>query len=115
MFKRLFGSFSTTKTENNFVPLQTRVFTRWIRNNISGNKDYIYDITKDLTDGVALCELANNITHTDIEIKWKKDPRSTQDKISNCDLAINAFLKDGVKLPNISGKDINNNNINISN
>ncbi|KAK8863632.1 alpha-actinin [Tritrichomonas musculus] len=96
---------------NNLIPLQTKVFSRWISNKLKWNtKDETFNIFKDLSDGTALVELAQTLTHHKVEREWAQKPNLNVEKVQNCDLAIDMFSKDGVRLVGISGKDINDNN-----
>lgn len=96
---------------NNWVQLQANVFTRWVQNQLRGYKNVHVDkITKDLSNGVALIELAKTLTHKDTPRDWSNLPKRTVDMVQNCDLAVEMFQKDGVDLVGISGKDINDNN-----
>lgn len=98
----------TTKVNDDWVPVQIKVFTRWVKAHLSDNQDSVNDITKDLSNGVALCQLATSLTQK--QSPWKKDPKRNIDMVMNCDTAIDLFTKDGVKLIGISGKDVNDNN-----
>lgn len=56
---------------NNWVQLQANVFTRWVQNQLRGYKNIHVDkITKDLSNGVALVELAKTLTHKDTPRDW---------------------------------------------
>ncbi|KAK8883680.1 hypothetical protein M9Y10_042777 [Tritrichomonas musculus] len=94
-----------------WVQLQVNVFTRWVQNQLKSNSNiHIDTITKDLSNGVALVELAKTLTHKDTPRTWTESPKRTVDMVQNCDLAIDMFSKDGVNLVGISGKDVNDNN-----
>ena len=102
---------SLTKVNDQWVPLQKKVFTRWVNSQLkSGNNAEIGDISKDLSNGVALVELAQTLTKKDTPRPWKKEPKRNVDQVMNCDLSVDMFTKDGVKLIGISGKDVNDNN-----
>ena len=100
----------STRSED-WIPLQIKVFTRWVNGQLkAGNCDTIGEITKDLSNGVPLVELAQILTQKDAPHKWAKEPKRNIDQVMNCDLSVDMFSKDGVKLIGISGKDINDNN-----
>ena len=102
---------STKTSSNNWIPLQIKVFTRWVNGQLkSNNFNEIGEITKDLSNGVPLVELAQILTKKDAPVKWAKAPKRNIDSVMNCDLSVDMFTKDGVKLIGISGKDINDNN-----
>ncbi|KAK8888747.1 GTPase activator activity protein [Tritrichomonas musculus] len=102
---------SLAKVDDEWVPLQIKVFTRWVKSQLKNDQEIkIEDITKDLSNGVALVELAKMLTQKELERQWCSDPKRNIEMVQNCDLAIEMFEKDGVKLVGISGKDINDNN-----
>ena len=99
------------KIDDQWISLQIKVFSRWVSNQIQQTPNMkIDDITKDLSNGVVLCYLAQNLTKKQAPRKWYQDPIRNVDKVQNCELAVDMFQKDGVKIIGISGKDINDNN-----
>lgn len=98
-----------TKVKDDWIPLQKKVFTRWVNYQLH-DKTSLTDITKDLSNGVALVELAKMLTRKDTPRTWKNQPKRAIDMVMNCDMSIEMFTKDGVKLVGISGKDVNDNN-----
>ena len=98
-----------SKVNEQWIPLQANVFSRWVSSKLKRTNHPI-DITKDLSDGTALVELAQTLTHHKVEREWAQKPNLNVEKVQNCDLAIDMFSKDGVRLVGISGKDINDNN-----
>ena len=57
---------------NDWVPLQIKVFTRWVNGQLqNANCEKIGEITKDLSNGVPLVELAQILTRKDAPIKTK--------------------------------------------
>ena len=94
-----------------WIPLQVKVFSRWVSSHlVDGHADVqVNDITKDLSNGVALVELAKILIGKDAPRHWIHEPKRTVDMVQNCDLSIEMFEKDGVHLVGISGKDINDN------
>lgn len=100
-----------SKVPDEWIPLQNKVFTRWVSSHINSfDKKGINDITKDLSNGVALIELAENLTHKKAPNHWAQHPNFKVEEVTNCDIAIDMFQKDGVQIVGISGKDINDNN-----
>ena len=99
------------KVNRDWIPLQTKVFSRWVSNQL---KDFlnisVNDIQKDLSNGVALVELATVLTHKKVTRQWCQMPKLKVEMVQNCDLAIDMFSKDGVNFVGISGKDISDNN-----
>lgn len=99
------------KVNDEWVPLQARVFSRWVSEHLKQfPQTKVEDITKDLSSGVALVELAEVLTHKKATHKWVESPKMNVQKVENCDLALNMFQNDGVKLVGMSGKDISDNN-----
>lgn len=102
------------KVTDEWVPLQIKVFTRWVNGQLKlGNDSEIEDITKDLASGVHLVHLARVLTQKDPQLAWKQDPKLDVYKVQNCDLALDMFKNDGVQLVGISGKDVNDNNVKL--
>lgn len=102
---------SLAKVNEDWIPLQIKVFSRWVQNQLNGStKENITDITKDLTNGVALVQLATTLSQKQAFHKWSQEPKRNLDMVQNCDMAIDMFQKDGLKFVGISGKDINDNN-----
>lgn len=102
---------SLNKVNDEWVPLQAKVFTRWVSSLLKrDSKPEVKDVTKDLSNGVALIELAEILTHKKASRAWIQNPKNSIGKVQNCDLALDMFSNDGVKLVGISGKDISDNN-----
>lgn len=100
-----------SKVSDQWIPLQNKVFTRWVSTHIrSVDSKGITDITKDLSNGVALIELAEILTKKKAPKNWCQTPNYAVEKVTNCDIALDMFEKDGVQLVGISGKDISDNN-----
>ena len=90
---------------NDWIPLQIKVFTRWVNGQLKNNNcPGIEEITKDLSNGVPLVELAQILTKKDAPVKWAKQPKRNIDSVMNCDLSVDMFTKDGVKLIGIPVK-----------
>ena len=97
--------------DEEWIPTQVKVFTRWVQNQLKDIQNIqVNDITKDLTNGVALVQLAKILTENDTPHAWISQPQRTVDMVQNLDMAVDMFTKDGVKLVGISGKDVNDNN-----
>lgn len=60
----------STKTEE-WIPLQIKVFIRWVNGQLKTNQcEEIGEITKDLSNGVPLVELAEILTGKKSPVKW---------------------------------------------
>lgn len=100
-----------SKINEDWIPLQNRVFSRWVQTQLNGHSDVqVNDVSKDLSDGVALCQLAEILTKKQAPHGWCHKPKYAFDRVTNCDLALEMFEKDGVHFINISGKDVCDNN-----
>ncbi|OHT07604.1 hypothetical protein TRFO_24170 [Tritrichomonas foetus] len=94
------------KLSGDYAKLQTKVFSRWTTNVLRPLGIVIKDVTKELTDGVALVQLAEILTKKSAPRKWDRQPKIAIQKTQNCDLALEMFTNDGVKFVSISGKDV---------
>ena len=100
-----------THVQGEWIPLQVKVFSRWFAAQLKNKSNIeLSDISTDLTNGVALVELAKILTHKDTPRKWSLTPKRNIEMVQNCDLALDMFVKDGVNFIGISGRDINQNN-----
>ncbi|KAK8896778.1 alpha-actinin [Tritrichomonas musculus] len=97
------------------IPLQVKVFSRWVSNQlVEGKADVqVQDISKDLSNGVALVELSKVLTGKEPKREWAKTPTKSVEMIKNSDLSVQQFFEDGVHLIGIAGKDIHDNNVKI--
>lgn len=87
--------------------IQEKVYTRWILSELQGASNTNFsDITKDLSNGVALIELAQVLTHKKAPQDWEQQPTSAAQNIKNCKLAFKMFRNDGFKAIGITSKDI---------
>lgn len=99
------------RADQEWEPLQVKSFTRWVSSHLAGHcEQKIDDITKDLSNGVALIDLAAALTQKKLPYEWARSPKKNAEMIQNCDLALDMFSKDGVCVSGISSKDINENN-----
>lgn len=102
---------SIKKVNDDCTPLQARVFTRWVSTELKGVPDSNFtDITKDLSNGVALIELAQVLTNKKAPSKWEHQPTTNVQNVKNCKLAFKMFRNDGFKAIGITSKDISENN-----
>ena len=63
------------KINDEWVPLQAKVFSRWVEAHLKGvSQTKVEDITKDLSNGVALVELAETLTHKKATRNWVRSP-----------------------------------------
>ncbi|KAK8841954.1 hypothetical protein M9Y10_026909 [Tritrichomonas musculus] len=99
---------STSNTNTEWIPQQIKVFSRWVASHLSEGKSdvQVNDVTKDLSNGVALVELAEILTGKEAPSNWAHNPKHIAQMVTNNDMAIDMFTKDGVQFVGISGKDI---------
>ena len=90
------------------IPQQIRVFSKWVSNHLSKYKSYtkVSDVTKDFKNGLALIELSEVLVDRLLH-NWNLRPKEADDMIRNNDMAIDHFIKDGVHLTGITGKEVN--------
>ena len=106
---------SSTQDSNENISLQVKVYSRWVSNQLTkGNADVqVHDISKDLSNGVALVELAKVLTGKEPKHEWANTPKKPIDMIKNADLSVQMFFEDGVHLIGIAGKDVHDNNVKL--
>lgn len=77
------------KINEEWIPLQTKVFSRWVSRELNGlPNSNVQDVTKDLSNGVSLVELAEVLTHKRAPRLWDHKPTTKIENVQNCDLAI---------------------------
>ncbi|KAK8897323.1 alpha-actinin [Tritrichomonas musculus] len=91
--------------------LQNKVFTRWINEKFKRTNQNmkIEDITKDLTNGVVLFQLAQTLTKSNNSEQNNSEIKLSDNITQNYQSSIDMFTKDGVELNEISVDDINEN------
>lgn len=94
-----------------FTPLQTAVFSRWVLVELRGKTESNFkDITKDLSNGVVLVELAHVLTKRKASENWYHNPKTPEENFKNCEIAFQMFRMDGFKVAGITPKDFSENN-----
>lgn len=94
-----------------FTPLQTAVFSRWVLVELRGKTESNFkDITKDLSNGVVLVELAHVLTKRKVSENWYRNPNTPEENLKNCEIAFQMFRMDGFKVAGITPKDFSENN-----
>ncbi|KAK8857753.1 alpha-actinin [Tritrichomonas musculus] len=106
---------SSTQNNNENIPLQVKIYSRWVSTQLTkGNADIqVHDISKDLSNGVALVELAKILTGKEPKHDWAHAPKKPIEMIKNADLSVQMFFEDGVHLIGIAGKDVHDNNVKL--
>lgn len=100
-----------TKENDQITPLQAKVFNRWISFELNRATESKYtDITKDFSNGNTLIELANALTHNKISHHFDNNLDSHSQSVQNCEQAFKILKNDGFVVPDITVKDITNNN-----
>lgn len=95
------------KIDDQYTPLQIKVFTRWVQHHIRGSQIQITDLFADLKNGVILVRLAEALTKRQRPRKLAARPTRVFEQVENCDMAIEMFKADGIRFENISGQDVN--------
>ena len=84
----------TNNDDDKEMSLMAKVFTRWVSMKLKGTN--INNITKDLSNGIILIELAQNLTHKKIEKPYEENPTSTVQNLKNVRIALKIFKNDVV-------------------
>jgi len=80
--------------------VQKNSFTNWVNDRLKAGKQgapKILDLSTDLSDGLMLIRLLENLTKKKIK-GYTKNPKMPAHKLDNLDLAINFMKNEGVKL-----------------
>lgn len=85
--------------------IQQETFTNWVNSHIAKNGLKCADLTKDLSNGLQVIALLENLTNKSLG-KYNKTPRVPFQKLENLQIALKFCEAEGVKLVNISGEDI---------
>lgn len=87
------------KFDDEWLPATENVFTRWVQFQLERvTKHKINNVTKDLGNGTVIIDLARALTHR------KCTPK--KESLQNCDIALEMFKEDGIKIVGITGRDI---------
>uniref|UniRef100_A0A8R1DTB9 Calponin-homology (CH) domain-containing protein n=1 Tax=Caenorhabditis japonica TaxID=281687 RepID=A0A8R1DTB9_CAEJA len=92
------------ETRQKWIDIQLHTFTNWINEQLQGK--IIRDLTQDLSDGVNLIKLVENLQGRRYYGKvYNQEPTEIQ-KLMNVQMALDALREDGVKTVNIGSHDI---------
>lgn len=83
-----------------WVEVQTKAFTRWANQFLVERAMKIDDITKDLKDGIALCNLLEIISSKTLP-KFNKKPTMRYHQLENCGIAVKFIKSEGLSLVGI--------------
>lgn len=97
--------------DKKMISLQIKIFSRWVSAVLRKRGIIVKDITTQLSTGVNLIMLADELIANGKQTKFTRNPTKTFQKIQNCELAFEAFKKDGVNIVNIVPKDITDGNV----
>ncbi|OHS99404.1 hypothetical protein TRFO_34123 [Tritrichomonas foetus] len=98
----------------NIPTLQTKVFSRWASMMLRKRGIIVRDITTQLTSGVNLVNLAEVLTGEIKHHMWSRNPTKPFQKVENCEFALNLFKEKGVKIINVTAKDITDGNVKLT-
>lgn len=88
-----------------WVQVQKTTFERWVNKTLMRRQLEVVDLFEDLRDGVLLCVLVEMLCRSSIG-HYNKKPRNVNQRLENCQFAIERVVRDGVKLVNIGPSDI---------
>ncbi|KAH0785097.1 C2 domain containing protein [Histomonas meleagridis] len=97
---------SLSKVDLQYQTRQVTVFSRWVANILKERNINFKDITTEFHDGVNLVNLVELLTGEKLKAKWSRQPTRDIQMLENCNLAVKHIEDEGVKLVNISGRDI---------
>ena len=80
--------------------IQQNTFTRWCNEHLKYANLYIYDLEKDLSDGLKLIALLQELSHKRI-IRYNKKPTFRPQKLENIAIALKFIEDENIKLVNI--------------
>lgn len=100
-----------SQSNDQWIHLQTKAFSRWLSYQIQNKADFnIEDYTKNLANGILFLQLAQNLTKNTVLCKLDHNPKNELQPIQKCEKALDMFQKDGINLSEITAKDIYNSN-----
>jgi glutaredoxin len=88
-----------------WVDMQEKAFTRWCNEKLKVRGLHINNFSKDLCDGLLLCNLLEIISNKSLG-RINKNPVVPMQKLENCSIALNFLKSENIKLVNIGPEDI---------
>eukprot|EP00010_Vexillifera_abyssalis_P008583 CAMPEP_0201543964 /NCGR_PEP_ID=MMETSP0173_2-20130828/240_1 /ASSEMBLY_ACC=CAM_ASM_000268 /TAXON_ID=218659 /ORGANISM="Vexillifera sp., Strain DIVA3 564/2" /LENGTH=875 /DNA_ID=CAMNT_0047951895 /DNA_START=37 /DNA_END=2664 /DNA_ORIENTATION=- len=107
-----FNADGSVKTNDSWVRVQKKTFTRWMNSHLSDRMLKVEDLQNDLQDGILLANLLEIISDKNIG-KWNAKPRFKLMMMENLNVSINFIQREGLKLVNVGSEDIYNCNLRI--
>jgi len=89
-----------TAVDAEWKRIQQNTFTRWCNEHLKCANFYIYDIEKDLSDGLKLIALLQVLSHKKIS-RYNKKPTFRPQKLENIAIALKFIEDENIKLVNI--------------
>lgn len=89
-----------TAVDAEWKRIQQNTFTRWCNEHLKCANLYIYDIEKDLSDGLKLIALLQVLSHKKIA-RYNKKPTFRPQKLENIAIALKFIEDENIKLVNI--------------
>lgn len=89
-----------------WIRIQEKTFKRWMNEHLKHRKLEVEDLTEDLSDGLALINLLEVLSHKSIGRSYTKKPRINAQKMENILLTFNFLKGEGIKIVNIDSTDI---------
>jgi filamin len=88
-----------------WVEVQTKAFTRWANQFLSERAMKVNDITRDLVDGITLCNLLEIISSKTLG-KYNRKPTMRYHHLENCGIALKFLKAEGLHLVGIGPEGI---------
>lgn len=101
-----------TANDAEWKRIQQNTFTRWCNEHLKCANLYIYDIEKDLSDGLKLVALLQVLSHKKIA-RYNKKPTFRPQKLENIAIALKFIEDEEIKLVNIDASDILKGNLKL--
>ncbi|XP_066922248.1 filamin-A-like isoform X11 [Clytia hemisphaerica] len=101
-----------TAVDAEWKRIQQNTFTRWCNEHLKCANFYIYDIEKDLSDGLKLIALLQVLSHKKIS-RYNKKPTFRPQKLENIAIALKFIEDENIKLVNIDASDILKGNLKL--
>jgi hypothetical protein len=97
----------------NWVRVQKKTFTRWCNTYLLERRMKCEDLSTDLSDGLALIALLEQISSKTVTPTYNKNPRIRVQKIENVNFSLAFLQSEGIKLVGVGGGDIVDGNLKL--
>jgi len=97
----------------NWVRVQKKTFTRWCNTYLIERKMSVVDLTKDLSSGILLINLLEQISAKPVAPNYNKNPKMRVQQIENVNFSLEFLKKEGIKIVGIDGGNIVDGNLKL--